>query len=80
MQDNTFTFERDETLSVLVDMGYPFKEALIAIEKCGACNALLLLFYHIVSYLSTLFYFKIPLSSFVFPLEAVLNDLNKLKS
>lgn len=28
--------EKDETLSMLVDMGYTVEEALIAMDKCGA--------------------------------------------
>ncbi|KAJ1399486.1 SAM-dependent methyltransferase DRM [Sesbania bispinosa] len=33
--ENTFTIEKDETLSILVNMGYPLEEALVAIDKCG---------------------------------------------
>ncbi|XP_061356978.1 DNA (cytosine-5)-methyltransferase DRM2-like [Gastrolobium bilobum] len=33
--ENTFTIEKDETLSILVHMGYPLEEALIAVNKCG---------------------------------------------
>ncbi|KAL1317178.1 DNA (cytosine-5)-methyltransferase DRM2-like [Arachis ipaensis] len=35
IEEDAFTSEKDETLSILVNMGYPFKEALIAIDKCG---------------------------------------------
>ncbi|CAJ1931448.1 unnamed protein product [Sphenostylis stenocarpa] len=33
--ENPSTEENDETLSILIDMGYPFEDALIAIDKCG---------------------------------------------
>ncbi|MED6197277.1 hypothetical protein PIB30_055250, partial [Stylosanthes scabra] len=34
-EEDTFTSEKDEALSILVNMGYPFKDALIAIDTCG---------------------------------------------
>lgn len=37
MQENT-DLDKDETLAILVNMGYPFEEALIAIDKCGKFN------------------------------------------
>ncbi|KAL2347329.1 hypothetical protein Fmac_001329 [Flemingia macrophylla] len=33
--ENPFSSEKDETLSILVNMGYSFDEALTAIDKCG---------------------------------------------
>ncbi|KAL2662296.1 hypothetical protein AAZV13_02G032400 [Glycine max] len=33
--EKPLTVEKDEALSVLVNMGYPFEEALTAIDKCG---------------------------------------------
>ncbi|KAK7307226.1 hypothetical protein VNO77_40097 [Canavalia gladiata] len=33
--EHPFTLEKDETLSILVNMGYPFEEALIAMDKCS---------------------------------------------
>ncbi|XP_027362823.1 DNA (cytosine-5)-methyltransferase DRM2-like [Abrus precatorius] len=33
--ENPLGLEKDETLSILVDMGYPLEEALSAMDKCG---------------------------------------------
>lgn len=35
MQENPSTLEKDETLSILVNMGYAIEEALTATDKCG---------------------------------------------
>lgn len=60
MQEKPLTVEKDEALSVLVNMGYPFEEALTAIDKCGAYTLL----YNCYSYmLLTLFMFLISFSS-----------------
>ncbi|MED6106669.1 hypothetical protein PIB30_006293 [Stylosanthes scabra] len=34
-EEDAFTSEKDETSSILVNMGYSFKDALIAVDNCG---------------------------------------------